>query len=209
MQPLLSPGAAFAVLTCLSVSVSAAEPASSPAPQPTEHAAAADVAGTHETAPSAATGSDAPLLKFSQFFAPIGDRGLEYSAELRALAGQRVRLLGHMVREENPTPGRFLLAAYPSAIEAGGRCYFDDTPPATVHVIVSNDSSRPVPYRLGRMELVGTIELGPRLEADGRNSVVRLVLDPAAVAPLCDEAFTGTTGGVTLPPSSATHHIHD
>lgn len=209
MQPLLSRRTAFAVLTCLSVSVNATELTSSPAPRQIEHAASAGVAGTRATASSATAGSDAPLLKFSQFFAPIGDRGLEYSAELRALAGQRVRLLGHMVREEKPTPGRFLLAAYPSTIEAGGHCYFDDTPPATVHVIVPSDSSLPVPYRLGRMELVGTLELGPRLEADGRNSVVRLVLDPAAVAPLCDAAFTGTMGGITLPPSSATHHIHD
>src|SRR5262245_11188419 len=49
-------------------------------------------------------------LSFAEFFEPVGEGGLEYTARLRSLAGKRVRLSGYMVREERRHRGLFLLA---------------------------------------------------------------------------------------------------
>ncbi|MEY2881099.1 MAG: hypothetical protein RLZZ15_3479 [Verrucomicrobiota bacterium] len=126
-------------------------------------------------------------LAFAEFFGPIGDRGLEYSARLRALDGQRVRLVGYMVRTPAPTPGLFLFAGWPTTLAGKGACGTDDAPPTAVHVFLApgveaatNSAARPAPYRPGRLVLIGRLALGPRAEADGRNSTVRLVLDADA-----------------------------
>lgn len=131
---------------------------------------------------SATASEPAASLAFSDFFGPIGDRGLDYSDTLRALAGRRIRISGYMVREPVRSPGLFMLTARPVTIEKSGYCFHEDLPPSTVHVIDPSAAARPLPYRPGRLELVGTLELGPRPEADGRNSIVRLVLDSAASA---------------------------
>ncbi len=53
-------------------------------------------------------------LKFNKFFVqPVGDRGLELTDKLLKLDGQRVRILGYMVRQEEATPGKFLFAPLP------------------------------------------------------------------------------------------------
>ncbi|MDO8544475.1 MAG: hypothetical protein Q7S40_28885 [Opitutaceae bacterium] len=122
-------------------------------------------------------------LQFSEFFGPIGDRGLEYSAKLRALAGQPVRLTGFMVREQDRTPGLFRLAGWPVSVATKGLCVGDNSPATAVHVMVPACSNRLVPYRPGRIVLAGRIEIGPRPEADGRNSTVRLILDAEGAAP--------------------------
>ncbi|MBI4626780.1 MAG: hypothetical protein HY736_26615 [Verrucomicrobia bacterium] len=121
-------------------------------------------------------------LTFSEFFGPIGDRGLEYSAKLRALDGRLVRLTGYMVREQEHSPGLFLFAGRPATVETKGLCAVDTAPPTAVHVLLPSDADRRVPYRPGRIVLLGRIELGPRLEVDGRNSTVRLVLDATSAA---------------------------
>ena len=116
-------------------------------------------------------------LEFSEFFGPIGDRGLEYSPKLSSLAGQRVRLAGYMVREPERSAGVYRLTAWPVTVEANGLCVVDDTPPATVHVITTSPTQK-IPWQPGHLILTGTLELGARLESDGRNSIFRLVLDP-------------------------------
>jgi hypothetical protein len=123
-------------------------------------------------------------LGFGEFFGPIGDRGLEYSKKIRTLDGARVRLVGHMVREAVHAPGLFLFAGWPVSFEAKAACSVDDPPPSVVHVLVPASADRPVPFRPGRLVLLGRLELGPRLEADGRNSVVRLILDARSAGQL-------------------------
>lgn len=129
---------------------------------------------------------DAPAgvtdLAFADLFGPAGDRGLEYSAKLRALEGRAVRLTGCMVRGTARLPGAFLLAARPATDESSGRCAPDVMPAAIVQVILAPASDRPVPYRPGWLTVTGRVELGPRREADGRNSFVRLMSDPTAAA---------------------------
>ena len=122
-------------------------------------------------------------IHFAEFFAPIGDRGLEYSSKLRALAGREVRLSGYMIRDPNRPVGLFLLADRPLTIEAGGRCAPESIPPTAVHVVVPPGDARALPYRPGRIAVVGRLELQPRVEADGRNSTVRLILEPVRSGP--------------------------
>ena len=52
------------------------------------------------------------ILKFGEFFQmPVGPLGLEPSEKLLALNGKRIRLVGYMVREENPVRPLPVLAA--------------------------------------------------------------------------------------------------
>lgn len=118
-------------------------------------------------------------LDFSEFFGPIGDRGLEYSPKLRSLDGQRVRLVGYMVREPERSAGVYRLTAWPVKVETDGFCVADDTPPATVHIVAVSPTQK-IPWQPGQLILTGTLELGARVESDGRNSIFRLVLDPTS-----------------------------
>jgi hypothetical protein len=131
-------------------------------------------------------------LQFSEFFGPIGDRGLEYSPRLRALDGRNVRLVGYMVREQEHAPGIFLFAGWPVSIQTKGVCVIDNPPPTAVHVRMPSSLRGPIPYRPGRIVLVGRIELGSRLEADGRNSFIRLFLDAPSAAQFLPAAAGAT-----------------
>lgn len=116
-------------------------------------------------------------LKFSEFFvSPVGPRGLELTDRLLSLDGKRVRILGYMVRNERGLPGQFLFAAMP--VQLHDHDSSDDLPAALVHVSVPTNVGQQVPYAPGLMLLTGTLDLGPREEADGRNSLVRLAVDP-------------------------------
>lgn len=128
------------------------------------------------TLPPAA--ADVTDLSFRDFFAPAGDAGLEFSARIRELAGKRVRLVGFMVREPRRQHGVFVLAPFPTTVEAGGACFTDDVPAAAVHVhLPASRQEEPVPYTPGRVVFTGILELGQHHEADGRNSAIRLRLD--------------------------------
>jgi hypothetical protein len=129
-----------------------------------------------------ATPADGAELRFDEFFASVvGDRGLELSARLRSLHGRRVVISGFMVREPRRTPGMFLLAPQPARVTDDGFCLFDDLPTATLHVLTgSGPADRPEPFRPGRLTLVGILDVGSAPMADGRNSYVRLRLDPTA-----------------------------
>jgi hypothetical protein len=117
-------------------------------------------------------------LKFCDFFVqPMGRRGLEFTEKVRDLDGQRVRILGFMVRQENAPPGVFLLAPIPVELhERESDCFIDNLPAAVLHVFMP-PPAKPVPHTPGLMLLTGILSLGNRLEADGRVSVARLALD--------------------------------
>jgi hypothetical protein len=118
-------------------------------------------------------------LKFSEFFVqPIGPRGLELTEKLHGLDGRRVRMLGYMVHQERPPPGRFLLTPMPADIHEHDNGLADDLPASTVYVSVPTVRDQAVPYAPGLMLLTGTLSVGNRTEPDGRISVVRLALDP-------------------------------
>ena len=120
-------------------------------------------------------------LKFRDFFAlPIGPHGLVPSARLLGLAGQRVRVVGYMVRQEQPSPGLFILAPLPVALGDEDESFADDLPAATVYVHLADaDRDHRTPWMPGLLAVTGVLRLGATAEADGRQSFVRLDLDPA------------------------------
>ncbi len=118
-------------------------------------------------------------LDLHELFAPIGRRGLEYSEKARRLAGKRVRVLGYMVDQDRPLPGRFLLAPLPLRLHEEEYGHADDLPAATLFVVTPDDADRVLPHTPGALLLTGTLELAPRPERDGRFSAARLVVrDP-------------------------------
>jgi hypothetical protein len=128
--------------------------------------------------------NDAVDLKFGDFFVrPVGPRGLEPTARLKSLDGQRVRLIGYMVRQGSTSPvtGLLVLAPLPVAMGEEDESYADDLPASAVHVHLA-DAQRALrlPHMPGLMALTGTLQLGAGAEPDGRRSMVRLQLDDAA-----------------------------
>ncbi len=118
-------------------------------------------------------------LKFNQFFRqPVGPRGLELTETLRALAGRRVRLVGFMVREHEPSrAGGFLLTPYPLTLdeEEFGLC--DDLPASVTLVQIPHRATEVIPHQSGRVIVTGTLSLGAHEEANGRVFLVRLTQD--------------------------------
>ena len=73
-------------------------------------------------------------LKFTDFFKPIGPRGLEYTDKVRALAGKKVRLLGYMARQPEPKPGLFLFTPVPLQMNEHEYGLAEDMPATLIHV---------------------------------------------------------------------------
>jgi len=137
-------------------------------------------------APAAAQADDgAPVdLKFASFFKqPVGPRGLEIAEALRAADGQRVRLVGYMVAQEEPLAGRFMLTPRPVRMSEHADGDADDLPPATVTVLLdARQRDRIVAHQSGLIAITGRLTLGREEDASGRVSWVRLQLDPEALA---------------------------
>lgn len=119
-------------------------------------------------------------LKFRDFFVlPVGPKGLAPSARLLALAGQRVRVVGYMARQEQPSAGIVIVAPLPVVLGDEDESFADDLPATTLYVhLDAADRERPMPYTPGLLSFTGKLQLGAMSEADGRMSFVRLQLDP-------------------------------
>jgi hypothetical protein len=129
------------------------------------------------------TMKDLPELSFKDFFGPIGPGGLEYSAKIKALNGQRVRVRGFLVQQTERSPALFLFAGTPVKVDTRADCNETDTPPAMIHVFVPG-TTKALPWVPGQHFISGVLELGARHEADDRISVARLQLDEPARAAL-------------------------
>ena len=117
-------------------------------------------------------------LSFREFFEPA-PQGLAPSARLQRLVGKRVRLIGYMAQMEAPPKGGFYLCSSPVlATEAGGGTA--DLPPDAVLVVVRSAKGKEVAYIPRPLEVTGVLELGPRVDEDGRVSRIRVVLDGPA-----------------------------
>jgi hypothetical protein len=118
---------------------------------------------------------DAARLSFERLFSP-GPGPARFTPETRALAGRRVRIVGHMVRMELPPRAAFYLAARPvEADESGGGTA--DLPPSVIRVEVPWIAGE-VPWIEGPVDVVGKLELGRAEDEEGRVSWIRVVLDP-------------------------------
>jgi hypothetical protein len=117
-------------------------------------------------------------LKFSDFFIdPVGPRGLMITEKLKSLNGKHVRIAGYMVREETRMPGYFLLTPLPVELNEEHYGFADDLPASTLLVFDSLRGKTQVPHEPGMILLSGILEVGPREEANGRISLVRLTTD--------------------------------
>lgn len=142
--------------------------------------------GTAPNAPSVIVAGELPLppdgitdLKFRELFKlPIGSRGLEPSEKLIGLNGKRVRMVGYMAKEENPTAGLFILSPLPVNLGDEDESFADDLPASAVYVHLDSNSNSVVPYLPGLVKLTGILQVGFAQETDGRVSTVRLMLDP-------------------------------
>jgi hypothetical protein len=138
-------------------------------------------------------------LTFREFYQrPIGPRGLEPTAKLIGLDGQRVRLLGYMAKQSEATAGVFILAPLPVTMGDEDESYADDLPAAAVYVHLAGLGAAMTPaYRPGLLAVSGTLQIGAADEPDGRKSMVRLVLDEAA------EASSSAPAAEATPPATA------
>jgi hypothetical protein len=143
-------------------------------------------------------------LSFREFFKlPVGPRGLEVTDGLRRLDGKRVRLVGHMVLQTDPTPGAFLLAPQPVKLHEHEYGFADELPASTVHVFLPTNAPLAVRYTPGPLLLTGMLAVGARAEADGRTSLVRLFLDPPTAEQLARRSQAVARPGA---PSEAGRH---
>jgi hypothetical protein len=125
-------------------------------------------------APPSTIRPPATALRFADLVEP-GPAGPAPSRQAKALAGQRVRLVGYMAHlEEGPTDGFYLSPTPVHGDEMGGGT--GDLPLVAVRVHL-----RPVPRALpeveGRVAVKGRLDLGPKEDADGRLSHLRLFVD--------------------------------
>src|SRR5262245_20915966 len=125
---------------------------------------------------------DVLVLMFRDFFKlPIGRHGPEPTDTLLQLRDQRVRVQGHMVKEEEPRPGVFMLTATPVALGELADGPADYLPAATLFVhSVGEDRGKIIGYRPGTWTVTGVLRLGPWQEANDRMSYVRLILEGLA-----------------------------
>ncbi len=119
-------------------------------------------------------------LRFRDFFSmPVGPAGLAISDTLRNAEGQAVRLVGYMVQQESPAPGRFMLAPRPVQMSEHADGEADDLPPATVTVYLDpSQQDWAVPHVRGLVAVSGTLSVSRHEATDGRVSWVRLQLGP-------------------------------
>ena len=121
-------------------------------------------------------------------------RGLEPTPTLLSLRGQRVRVVGHMVREEEPIPGVFLMTSVPVALAELADGPADYLPPATLYVYLPPDrAGQLVSWHSGVLEAVGTLELGMRAEPNQRYSYARLILDDVDAVTAVASAHSNTS----------------
>jgi hypothetical protein len=119
-------------------------------------------------------------LKFRDFFKmPVGRLGLEVTEKLASLNGKPVRLTGYMARAEMPLNGFFVLSPLPVNLGDEDESLSDDLPPTATFVHLDPSLPGPSGYIPGIVQVIGTLELGPKDESDGHVSQVRLQLDAA------------------------------
>jgi hypothetical protein len=129
-------------------------------------------------------------LRFRDLYRmPVGPRGLEPSARLTALSGQRVRMVGYMAQLTDAPPGLLILSPLPVSLSDEDESYADDLPATAVYVHLAPGHGV-VPSLPGLLAFQGRLETGAQAEADGRISFVRLQLDPEssrALAPRLEQ----------------------
>ena len=118
-------------------------------------------------------------LKFRDFYvSPIGPRGPQVTPVLQSAHGQRVRITGYMVMEEDAPVGRFFLSPRPLSTSEHADGDANDLPASALCVLMpGSQRSQPVAHTPGLLRLTGVLQVGRQEMEDGRVTWVRLVLD--------------------------------
>jgi hypothetical protein len=106
----------------------------------------------------------------------VRDGKPELAPRVLELAGSRVRVRGWLVVFEAPVPDAFWLAPRPIFQDESG-AGSGDLPPSAVRVRAPAAVVRALPEGTAPVEAVGRLEVGRELDADGRPSLVRVVVD--------------------------------
>ena len=115
-------------------------------------------------------------LDFRQVFVQT-QAGPRIAPAVEALRGKRVKLVGYMVEMEDAPLGAFYLARRPSFADESG-AGTGGLPPHAVRVELPHLAGQEVQFQAGPIEAVGRLEVGRAVDADGRVSWLRLVVDP-------------------------------
>jgi hypothetical protein len=139
------------------------------------YGACPEAQGKETSRPGVSNGAEVPRLAFGDFF-EVSSQELTPSARLRALAGQRVKLVGFMAKMELAPKGAFYLTPRPVACdeEGGGTA---DLPPEAVYVVVRSSTGLEIPHTPRALEVTGLLEVGYHVEEDDRVTHIRLLLD--------------------------------
>ena len=112
------------------------------------------------------------------FQLPVGEAGLEPTQKMLQLNGDRVRIVGYMVDQEQMRS--FILAPLPLKLGEEDESLADDLPPTVVFVhLSSHQGTEPLRHIPGLLELTGVLDVGNFAEPDGRVSTVRLTVNLA------------------------------
>ncbi len=135
-----------------------------------------------QTSSNATQVQDALTLQFADFYRnPVGPKGLEPTDKLQNANGKMVQIVGYLVQQEIPVPGRFMLAARPVQMSEHADGEADDLPPATVMVYLDvQHNDWVVPHIRGLVSLQGMLNVGRAQTADGRVTWLQLQLGPDA-----------------------------
>jgi hypothetical protein len=111
-------------------------------------------------------------LAFGEMYGGVSALGLEFSAKLKALEGQRVVMTGFMAPPLKPTLSFFVLTQVPMAV-----CPFCSTDadwPSDIVVVKLAEAVTALPYDRP-VKVTGTLELGSRFDSEtGFVSLVRI-----------------------------------
>jgi len=105
-------------------------------------------------------------------------RELKATPKLLSMNGKHVRLVGYMAHMEAPPKGVFYLCPHPTFCDEEG-AGTADLPPEAVRVIVRGAQHQDLPFSARPLIVTGVLQIGPKTEADGQVSSLRLVLDQA------------------------------
>ena len=132
----------------------------------------------------AAETAPAPLSLADFYKRPVGPRGLEATANLLSLQGQRVRLTGFVAHApEAPQDYPIILAPVPITLTDEDEALADDLPASVAYIHGAGAAVADAMRRCrGPVQAIGVLAIGPLREADARVSYVRLRLESARCA---------------------------
>ncbi|MGE3182732.1 MAG: hypothetical protein AB7N71_13960 [Phycisphaerae bacterium] len=139
----------------------------------------------------------APAVEFASLYEmPIGRRGLEYTAALRALEGKTVRMTGYLVAQCAPVAGQRLLSPIPVQLHEHEYNFAEDLPPTVVAVCWDSSDGRAVAHRPGPITVFGRLKLGTHEGPDGRVSAIRIVAATPTTLSRSDTSVTPVAAGL-------------